>query len=417
MSSLVTINIGGDKYNLYLDCLQGVFSINHNILIGNTSVTIVIEDNVNLNVTNNDDVLDKLSSLGQVDDLYISYSNTELIRFVDNIEISVSKVTTGRMITFSENTHHVFFENLRKRFVESNKISDVNGNYDRFIKNTLYITKRCNLQCPFCSERHIDSVDFTYQSIEMSLAMIIDSLTDKRNLVCFTIIGGEPFVNKDRFMYVLNRLKSYDLSNVILKIYTNGLIYDDCINDLIDECDFKDILWVISTDSLDINKSIRYFSQSEIDRFKSSLSKYMSRFGNEKVQIVSVYSDSPKQIYDTIDILYDEYGVREFLIDKDNFKVGVDNVDMYVDEYNNMVDYLINKYPDINITEEPFFEVILFSLVDGDGRVIKQKVPIMIDGSMNKAVSLVYKPKLDLYMRHKINDVYDKYIDLRKYMR
>jgi uncharacterized protein len=84
-------------------------------------------------------------------------------------------------------------------------------------KAILYLGLICNLRCPYCylpyKSTMPDEVKFD-QLLEKLLSLDVKRLE---------VLGGEPFIYKNRLLLVLEQVKK---RNIALAISTNGLIYD-----------------------------------------------------------------------------------------------------------------------------------------------------------------------------------------------
>ena len=89
------------------------------------------------------------------------------------------------------------------------------------------LTSRCNMNCPFCYiHNHAFDNDITFEQLKP----VIDKLVDK-GLLFMTLTGGECFLNKD-FIKIYKYLKE---KGVLLKVFTNGLMINDEIIDVLTE--------------------------------------------------------------------------------------------------------------------------------------------------------------------------------------
>lgn len=105
--------------------------------------------------------------------------------------------------------------------------------YNKVITIKLVIPNGCNAKCPFCYNKdkdlRCDKASFIENFIP-SLDNIITQIGDK-NPISVDITGGEPTLDTDFFIQVLNKLKEYDIKSKVLRttLTTNGYRLDEVI--------------------------------------------------------------------------------------------------------------------------------------------------------------------------------------------
>ena len=93
----------------------------------------------------------------------------------------------------------------------------------------IMLTYRCNLKCPYCFANEFvnkKNTDISLENFEKALDFIA---TDGSGRV--GLIGGEPLIH-DKFKDIIEKL-IYDNRFERIVIYTNGLLIDKYINQLV----------------------------------------------------------------------------------------------------------------------------------------------------------------------------------------
>lgn len=86
----------------------------------------------------------------------------------------------------------------------------------------LEVTRECNLQCIFCSNKSYKPLEGEFTTDE--LLILIDDL-HRIGIRDLRFYGGEPFLKSDLFR-IIGRARSYDMA---VSIYTNGTIFSEDI--------------------------------------------------------------------------------------------------------------------------------------------------------------------------------------------
>ncbi len=108
---------------------------------------------------------------------------------------------------------------------------------------TLELTKRCNLDCPFCWRANIENEEWE----ELGDAALI-SLVEQASLLgikTFHLIGGgEPFVRREVCQKIIKKIKQFGGRGSII---TNGTLFDRRSIELISSCGWDEV--IISLDA------------------------------------------------------------------------------------------------------------------------------------------------------------------------
>lgn len=86
------------------------------------------------------------------------------------------------------------------------------------------LTRRCNQACIHCMRGDAQNVDITKEMID-NLFKNDDHEIVKIHSLIFT--GGEPFLNKEIYIYIINYIISNKIEVEFFSMYTNGLVYDE----------------------------------------------------------------------------------------------------------------------------------------------------------------------------------------------
>lgn len=84
------------------------------------------------------------------------------------------------------------------------------------------LTRRCNMNCDFCCRGDAQNLDITPKIIDATLNKV-----KNYEINMIRITGGEPFLNKDGFIYLTNEIIRRNIMILELFIFTNGTIIDD----------------------------------------------------------------------------------------------------------------------------------------------------------------------------------------------
>ncbi len=98
--------------------------------------------------------------------------------------------------------------------------------------NNLYIeiTRRCNQACLHCMRGPGQNIDLSSENIDQ---LFNNEKFKIENIDTLFIMGGEPFLAKESFVYLLETIIKQDIKINCLICHTNGLIYDQDIIDLL----------------------------------------------------------------------------------------------------------------------------------------------------------------------------------------
>lgn len=94
-----------------------------------------------------------------------------------------------------------------------------------FGKLEIEITRRCNLKCEHCMRGEAQNIDMSYSTIDNILDQIC--AIDKLN-----VTGGEPFVAKDKIIYLYEQIMKRKIIVLETQIVTNGMMIDEDIADV-----------------------------------------------------------------------------------------------------------------------------------------------------------------------------------------
>lgn len=86
------------------------------------------------------------------------------------------------------------------------------------------LTRRCNLNCKHCMRGDAQNIDISYD--------VLDKVFDNMNGVQkLSFTGGEPFLAKDKMIYILNKIMENNIIICEFSVITNGTIIDEEITD------------------------------------------------------------------------------------------------------------------------------------------------------------------------------------------
>ncbi len=139
--------------------------------------------------------------------------------------------------------------------------------YNKVITIKLVIPTGCNAKCPFCYNKdkiiNCNKQQFLNNFIQ-SLDYLLKEIGNK-NEVSVDITGGEPTLDPDFLISVLNKLKEYDIKSKVLRttITTNGIHLENVIPYLEGVIDYVNIS--VHSYSFDKRLKILGFSLSKAD--------------------------------------------------------------------------------------------------------------------------------------------------------
>lgn len=91
---------------------------------------------------------------------------------------------------------------------------------------SIEMTRRCNMNCDFCSRGKAQSIDITPEIIDKTLDEVKGYYID-----CLRLNGGEPFLNADMIEYLVDSIIEKHIMIGRVCIFTNGTIKNEKIKD------------------------------------------------------------------------------------------------------------------------------------------------------------------------------------------
>lgn len=161
-----------------------------------------------------------------------------------------------------------------------------------YLKNLYFqMSNECNLNCVYCNEdtyviRPTSCKKWSNKSIEIDNLTLIEMFKSAKKLGCENVhlIGGEPFLDKNRLFNILKLLNYIEFNNIY--IYTNLTVLD---NEIIEEIRDKKITLVIEMPSLD---QIIYSSITKSNYQVSDILSMLQVLNKLKIYVVAHYSIS-----------------------------------------------------------------------------------------------------------------------------
>lgn len=133
---------------------------------------------------------------------------------------------------------------------------------------SIEMTRRCNLNCDFCSRGDSQNLDISKEIIDKTL----DEVTDMY-IHMLQIYGGEPTLAPELFEYLVERIIDTHTQIGYVIFYTNGIIKDKRFLESLKKL-------------LDYVVSISYELKNYIDFFNTKSSKTYKYNNNKKVAVV-----------------------------------------------------------------------------------------------------------------------------------
>lgn len=160
------------------------------------------------------------------------------------------------------------------------------------------ITRRCNLNCKWCSKGEPQNFDISKEIIDKTLEEIEDYYIN-----CIRITGGEPFLKPEIIEYLINKIIEKKIKVKMLHLISNATIKNEEIKNSI----MKFISYgnTIQDERKDIEK---YFS----DRISDSFYEKAKNRDTMVALVLSTYEHENERIIDDVYNFYD-------MIKSDNF--------------------------------------------------------------------------------------------------
>ena len=160
----------------------------------------------------------------------------------------------------------------------------MNYNYGMMVFN-FDLTRRCNLQCPFCSRGKAEDQDITPEIINAALDQIKDNNVYISHL---RLSGGEPFLAVDQIEYIVDQIIKRQMKIRNCTIFTNGIIKDKRALEAL----IKLAEYLSSISDMDL-----------YTEFENNLEDKYTYRDNEKVSIIisEEHHDNKEYLMDTID--------------------------------------------------------------------------------------------------------------------
>ena len=198
---------------------------------------------------------------------------------MNNIRLSRIAKLALKNQTSSLNTVGDF---IRKRLT-NNKITP----FPRLI--TLYITNRCNLNCPMCLNANYRNKSYFSEEININLIKkILPELKIYKPLICIT--GGEPLLNSHLFKIISLLSTNY----ILTALTTNGLVLEDFTRQ------------IIASGLEFITISLDHYKEKKHNLGRGSKTSYQKLI-NGLDKLVALRSDTPTNIKINTVIRKDNY--------------------------------------------------------------------------------------------------------------
>lgn len=143
-------------------------------------------------------------------------------KFISNLKSNGLGLTYNKPVYINEDFYGI-----------PHTLSDV---FDSVTLNSLFIelTNKCNLNCKFCKcdnvlYRKTGCKKWPSEKGPLSVEEWKDLISQAKNLRCrnFIIIGGEPLLEFEKLKEIVKYIKSGNMPDTKITIYTNGVLLDD----------------------------------------------------------------------------------------------------------------------------------------------------------------------------------------------
>lgn len=163
------------------------------------------------------------------------------------------------------------------------------------------ITRRCNLNCKYCSKGDSQNKDITKEIVDKAIKELKDVY-----IAQIRFFGGEPFLNPEMIEYIIDKLIQEHILFTSINVFTNGTIRSERIVNA-------------------FNKALRYFDEiaEEVEATQNALKPYI-QFGSDALTESAQEMVSGKAI-------------QMLISGSDNANSNLDNVQKTVDYYNSKI--------------------------------------------------------------------------------
>lgn len=103
--------------------------------------------------------------------------------------------------------------------IEENEIKDKFFTVVKCI--SVELTRRCNMKCAFCERGDAQNLNISKEVIDKLLDMC-----EKIDVMSFRLNGGEPLLNKDGLIYLIDEIIRRKINCTQFQLFTNGTIQD-----------------------------------------------------------------------------------------------------------------------------------------------------------------------------------------------
>lgn len=279
-------------------------------------------------------------------DIFVSDNLLEYLK--DNKPNKIYLINDNFKLEITKNAKSIFIsrDKIQEKLVSiSIEYYDVFEYYDYFTKNISKLfnpptmsydcfttSNVCNLNCPYCTQgKEHNKVEFkmrlNYEIFHNYIKNVID--TNFKNLPIkmktARLMGGETFLDMNSFKNAYNSLRKIVPKIDDLWIYTNYTINTDLFLEYWEEMkkNVEHLMLVITSDSLDYNKSLRLRNESIMNQYINNIKNTREKTLNDKkiTMATNIMYLSKEETLKTALTLYD---------------MGVNFIQLAYDEFTNI---------------------------------------------------------------------------------
>ncbi len=211
----------------------------------------------------------------------------------------------------------------------------------------LAVTDRCNLRCNYCMPA--EGIRFAKRETLLTLdeLSILSTLMVEQGIDKIRITGGEPFVRKD-LMGLLKHLASLDGLGDI-SITTNATLIGPHIETL-KELGIRHIN--VSLDAVQRETFGRITRRDQYDTVFSNLNRLISEDFNVRINFIVLEGQNIEDILPILE-LQKNHPVSVRFLEEMPFNGGSKNFDRITWNYEKILEYITNAYPDVERLSSP----------------------------------------------------------------
>lgn len=266
----------------------------------------------------------------------------------------------------------------------------------------VFLTRSCNLRCPYCFVEKNGAGHMTEQMREATLSFITSYLDLHSPRTHVGYIGGEPLLAFDNFVFFTESLRKVD-DNVNIGFTTNGVLMDECICEYLVENRIRTVVSMDGTKKAMATRMMPNGSNAH-DKVVDTIEMLLQHRANMLVQM-TITPENASDFLENVRYVA-QLGVRRILFGIDyEARWDDDSLDSFAREIRYVFSwyyevYRQNKQLSLKYIDNELISYLLFSAGKkrGDGvcPIAKSIIAIDVDGEIYPCQAFVDMPKWSL---------------------